>query len=190
MRTRRMAFATVAAAFVAAAVVGVSVAASPAPSMDGAPVAMASVARLASPVGPAAAPRASAVPDDDATPEPPIITLQGVLSEVVAVDGDRDYHIADATLGLVRLSVGPPWYWGANHPLAGLVGQTIVVTGRMDDGRGRTDKAKDKTKDKVKAQDAAGPELDVYTVNGATIRAPGKPPWAGGPHKAKPPKIK
>jgi hypothetical protein len=187
MRTRRMAFATVAAAFVAAAVVGAGVAAAPAPTQD-------ALSRVASPTGLAAAPRASAAPDDDATPEPPIITLQGVLSEVVAADGDRDYHIVDVTpgqmLGQVWLSVGPPWHWGANHPLAGLVGQTIIVTGRMDDGRGRTDKAKDKTKDKVKAQDAAGPELDVYTVNGATIRAPGKPPWAGGPPKAKPPKVK
>ena len=59
-----------------------------------------------------------------------------------------------------KLSAGPPWFWGDKNPLAAYVGKTVTVVGSRD-------------------QD--GSELDVDTVDGTAIRAPGKPPWAGGP---------
>jgi hypothetical protein len=91
-----------------------------------------------------------------------------VLHRTTDADGDGDYEI-----GGVRLSVGPPWFWGDAHPLTGLVGTIVTVTGTMDEGPGPNANAKAKASDE--------PELDVYTVNGKTIREPGKPPWAGGP---------
>ena len=55
---------------------------------------------------------------------------------------------------------GPPWYWGDKNPLAAYVGKSVTVAGEAEQG---------------------GTELDVDTVDGTAIRAPGKPPWAGGP---------
>jgi hypothetical protein len=59
-----------------------------------------------------------------------------------------------------ELSAGPKWYWGDKNPLAEFVGETVEVAGTHQEGN---------------------TELDVETVNGAAIRAAGKPPWAGGP---------
>lgn len=115
---------------------------------------------------PTATPRpekATETPDADEV----ITTLTGVLATKKDADGDVEYSIGD-----VRLGVGPPWYWGERHPLAGLVGQTITVTGHMETGK--------PAKAGAKAKDA-GPEFEVLIVNGTVIRAPGKPPWAGGP---------
>ena len=178
------------------AAVGVVVAASPSPDASSSPAASqapsasvtpsasealpsASVAPLAAPSSaPSAAP--SAAPKSAATPEPAkatgtpdadevVTTLSGVLSTKADADGDVDYYIGD-----VRLSVGPPWFWGDKHPLTGLVGKTITVTGHMETGNPAKAKANAKAKDN-------GPEFEVLTVNGTTVREPGKPPWAGGP---------
>lgn len=59
-----------------------------------------------------------------------------------------------------ELSAGPKWFWGANNPLAAFVGKTVEVTGTYHAGE---------------------TELDVDTIDGKALRAPGKPPWAGGP---------
>jgi len=58
-----------------------------------------------------------------------------------------------------ELEAGPPWFWGANNPLAKFVGKTVTITGEAE---------------------AGGTEVDVEAVDGTAIRAPGKPPWAGG----------
>ncbi len=127
-------------------------------------------------VAPAAAP--SVAPKSAATPKPAkptetpdaaevITTLTGTLTTKTGADGDVGYYIGDA-----ELSVGPPWFWGDKHPLKGLVGQTITVTGHVETGN--------PAKANAKAKDS-GPEFEVLTVNGKTIREPGKPPWAGGP---------
>jgi hypothetical protein len=58
------------------------------------------------------------------------------------------------------LSAGPPWYWGDNNPLKAYTGKSVKVAGSSATGSS---------------------ELDVETVDGTPIRAPGKPPWAGGP---------
>jgi len=115
---------------------------------------------------PAATPKPAKAPDAD---EGPIQTLTGTLGTRTDADGDVEY-----VLNGVELSVGPPWYWGTNNPLKGYVGKTVTVTGRME-----TDPPS--TKANGKANDADGPEFEVYTVNGSKVRAEGKPPWAGGP---------
>lgn len=59
-----------------------------------------------------------------------------------------------------ELSAGPPWYWGDNNPLKKYAGKSVTIVGSSQEGSS---------------------ELDVETVDGTAIRAPGKPPWAGGP---------
>ncbi len=171
------------------AVVGVVVAASPSPDASSSPVASPSPVASSSPVAseapiateapvavPPVAPESAATPEPAKATETPdadevTTTLSGVLSTKADADGDVDYYIGDA-----RLSVGPPWFWGDKHPLAGLVGTTITVTGQTETGN----PAKAKAKANAKTKDS-GPEFEVLTVNGTTIREPGKPPWAGGP---------
>ncbi|HET7028556.1 MAG TPA: hypothetical protein VFI28_12755 [Candidatus Limnocylindrales bacterium] len=58
------------------------------------------------------------------------------------------------------LSIGPWWFWGNDHPLSPYVGKDVTVVGEREG---------DST------------EIDVETVDGKVLRAPGKPPWAGGP---------
>ena len=55
---------------------------------------------------------------------------------------------------------GPAWFWGDKNPLAAYVGKSVTVAGTTH---------------------ANETELDVETVDGNAIGAPGKPPWAGGP---------
>lgn len=145
--------------------------ASAAPSASGAPLAVPFSAPTAAP---SAAPKSAATPEPAKATETPdadevVTTLSGVLSTKADADGDVDYYIGD-----VRLSVGPPWFWGDKHPLTGLVGKTITVTGHTETGNPAKAKANAKAKDN-------GPEFEVLTVNGTAIREPGKPPWAGGP---------
>jgi len=127
---------------------------------------------------PTAVPAAAATPTPAKTTEeapevePANTELTGKLTIVTDADGDTEYVV-----GTTRVSVGPPWFWGTNHPFKGLVDTTITVTGHMDDGTGpKKDKANGTTKVRV-------PEFEVYAVNGKTIREPGKPDWAGGPKK-------
>ena len=119
---------------------------------------------------PAATPKPAKVPDAN---EGPIETRTGTLGTRTDVDGDVEY-----VLNGVELSVGPPWYWGTNNPLKGCDGTSVTVTGRME-----TDPPS--TKANGKANDADGPEFEVYAVTCGgkviPVRAEGKPPWAGGP---------
>ena len=82
----------------------------------------------------------------------------GTIATQPATDGTTAYVLQTAT-GTVVLDVGPPRYWGENHPLAPLVGQTVTVTG---------------------VQKAGADRFAVFTVNDQVIRDPGRPPWAGG----------
>ena len=57
------------------------------------------------------------------------------------------------------LEAGPPWFWGEDHPLKGLVGKTVTIEGDQPEG---------------------STTIDVRVADGKTLREPGKPPWAGG----------
>ncbi|MGH2498691.1 MAG: hypothetical protein ACRDF0_01140, partial [Candidatus Limnocylindria bacterium] len=91
-------------------------------------------------------------------------------------DGDPVYTI-DTGSGVLRLDAGPPWFHGTPHPLAAFVGQVVTVSGERGGARPATVPAPAKVDE--------GPEIDVFSVtlngNTTTIRAAGKPPWAGGP---------
>ena len=54
---------------------------------------------------------------------------------------------------------------------------TVVVLGRQEPARPSVGKSVTI----VGSHEAGSTELDVETVDGTAIRAPGKPPWAGGP---------
>jgi hypothetical protein len=86
-------------------------------------------------------------------------TLTGTVSSSEDAKGRAVFSM---TVGGVtwELSAGPRWFWGANNPLAAFVGKAIEVAGTYHAGE---------------------TELDVDTVDGVALRAPGKPPWAGGP---------
>lgn len=142
------------------------------PSAD--PSATASVAPVAAP--PRASPSASteATEDDaggkpdkankankgnkaDKTPEV-AITLSGTIAMSKDASGVPSFTIASGAT-TYQLEAGPPWFWGANNPLAKFAGKSVTITGETQPG---------------------STEVDVQTVNGTAIRAPGKPPWAGG----------
>ena len=93
----------------------------------------------------------------DKTPEVPI-TLRGTIASTT---GDKGFPTFTMSSGgkTYELEAGPPWFWGANNPLAKFVGKTVTITGEAE---------------------AGGTEVDVEAVDGTAIRAPGKPPWAGG----------
>jgi hypothetical protein len=93
----------------------------------------------------------------DKTPEV-AITLRGT---VASTTGDKGFPTFTLSSGgkTYELEAGPPWFWGANNPLAKFVGKTVTITGETHTG---------------------ATDVDVETVDGTAIRAPGKPPWAGG----------
>lgn len=109
----------------------------------------------------AAAPSASSGPGSGSGPkasrEPGVaVTLRGVVGTVKDADGSTGYTLA-VDGRTVRLDAGPAWFFGDKHPLAPFVGRTVTITGEQ-----------------------SGDEVDVETVDGVAIRAPGRLPWAGG----------
>ena len=119
---------------------------------------------------PATAPRPDKTPDPasdskpgkgpkaDKEPEVPV-TVTGIVKQTADGKGRPSFTLTAGTTTW-ELSDGPPWYWGDKNPLAAYVGKSVTVVGEAEQG---------------------GTELDVDTVDGTAIRAPGKPPWAGGP---------
>jgi len=95
-------------------------------------------------------------PDEDAVVTPTQQT--GTVAISTTADGEAAYVLQTAS-GAIALDVGPPRYWGADHPLAPLVGQMVTVTGVLD---------------------ADSRRLAVWTVGDVVIRGAGRPPWAGG----------
>lgn len=89
---------------------------------------------------------------------PALTQVTGTLSTEPAADGSATYRLETAA-GTLVLEVGPPRYWGQEHPLAPFVGQQVTVTGIAEPG---------------------GDRLAVFAVGDQVIRGPGRPPWAGG----------
>jgi hypothetical protein len=88
------------------------------------------------------------------TPEHPV-TLRGVVG-TAGEDGGYTLTVGST---VYQLSAGPKWWWGDANPLAAAVGKTVTVNGEQAEG---------------------SDEVDVLAIDGTTIRAAGKPPWAGG----------
>jgi hypothetical protein len=89
------------------------------------------------------------------------LTLTGTVATTTDAKGRPTFTM---TVGGVtwELSAGPKWYWLDKNPLAAYVGKSVKVVGSHHAGENK---------------------LRVETVDGKAIRAPGKPPWAGGPKK-------
>ena len=142
-------------------------AASPEPSTSPAPSVAPSLVPVATPPRsfPSASPEAAGggKPDKankgkgDKTPAVPI-TLRGTVATTTDGKGRPAFSLTSGGT-TYELSAGPPWFWGANNPLAAFVGKTVTITGETHTGT---------------------LEVDVLAVDGTAIRAPGKPPWAGG----------
>lgn len=125
-----------------------------------------------SPTGPARAPAVETREVTLETREVTLATREVTLETGRDADGETEYRLSDGTSSV--LSVGPPWFYGDDHPLAELLGQRITVIGQRDDG----------TPGHEAVPEASGHgqrSFEVYSVNGVELRAPGKPPWAGGP---------
>jgi hypothetical protein len=87
------------------------------------------------------------------------VTVTGTVAQATDGKGRPSFTLTAGTT-IWELSAGPPWFWGDKNPLAAYVGKSVTVVGEAEQG---------------------GTEVDVDTVDGKAIRAPGKPPWAGGP---------
>jgi hypothetical protein len=128
------------------------------------PVLAASPSPSSAPSGraPAVASEKPVKPDKSAKPEkgPEVaITLTGTVTK--GTDGQGRPTFSMTAQGKTwTLSAGPPWFWGDKNPLAASVGKSVTVVG---------------------TQEGSGTEVEVDTVDGKALRAPGKPPWAGGP---------
>src|SRR3990170_5261346 len=86
------------------------------------------------------------------------ITVTGTVAETTDADGRSTFTLRSAGT-TYTLDGGPSWFYGDDHPLKAFVGDSVTVVGARAPGE---------------------TEIDVETVNGQAIRAPGKPPWAGG----------
>ena len=93
----------------------------------------------------------------DKTPEV-AITLHGTVTTAKDAKGRPTFSLTSGGT-TYELEAGPPWFWGDNNPLAKFSGKTVTIAGETHTG---------------------STEVDVQTVDGTAIRAPGKPPWAGG----------
>ena len=86
------------------------------------------------------------------------VTLSGTIAATTDADGDTTYTLQSGGK-TYSLEAGPAWFFGDAYPLKPYVGKSVTITGE---------------------QAAGSTEIDVLTVDGKTLREPGKPPWAGG----------
>ena len=86
------------------------------------------------------------------------ITLTGTIEAATDADGHATYTLKSGGK-TYTLEAGPPWFFGDKHPLKPYVGKSVTVVGEVAEG---------------------STEVDVQSVDGKALRAPGKPPWAGG----------
>ena len=86
------------------------------------------------------------------------VTLNGKVGTRTNAEGETEYTLAVGST-TYTIDAGPSWYWKDKHPLKAYVGKTVKVVGEQREG---------------------STEVDVESVDGKTIRAAGKPAWAGG----------
>jgi len=122
-------------------------------------VGVVAIPALAASPSPGGGPSASGKPDKGPkeSKEPEVtVTLKGTVATAKDAEGESSYTVT-VDGKTVKLEAGPSWFFGDKHPLAPFVGKTVTITGEQ-----------------------SGDEVDVQTVDGTALRAPGKPPWAGG----------
>jgi hypothetical protein len=84
------------------------------------------------------------------------VTIRGLVKSTPDDKGRPDFTL-DANGKTLKLETGPKWFQGTSKALLPFVGKTVTIVGEQE-----------------------GDEIDVLSVDGTAIRAPGKPPWAGG----------
>jgi hypothetical protein len=105
--------------------------------------------------GQAPEPKPSKGPKPSKVPEVQV-TIRGEVRSATDAKGRPEFTLLAGGKTL-RLSAGPAWFFGAKNPLLPFVGKTVTIVGEQ-----------------------SGDEVDVVSVDGTALRAPGKPPWAGG----------
>jgi hypothetical protein len=108
--------------------------------------------------------------------EPGMETLTGTIVVVVDADGVSGYYLQLGDGSQLKVSVGPPWYWGSTSPLAGYVDQVVEVQGYVDTGV-PDERAADVAKDRAVAEAS----FDVRVIGDEVLWITFRPPWAGGP---------
>lgn len=93
----------------------------------------------------------------DKAPKNPI-TISGTVERSEDANGRPSFTLRDGGT-TYTLSAGPPWFFGADHPLQAYVGDSVTIDGEVAEG---------------------STDVDVISVNGTALREAGKPPWAGG----------
>ena len=87
------------------------------------------------------------------------ITISGTIDAAANAEGKKSYTLTDGGK-TYELDAGPHWFFDeGQYPLDKYVGQTVTIEGEIAEG---------------------SDEVEVISVNGTALRAPGKPPWAGG----------
>lgn len=87
------------------------------------------------------------------------ITLTGTIESTTDADGTKAYTVTDGGK-TYSLEAGPKWFFDVgSYPLDKFVGESVTIAGEIGEG---------------------SDEVDVSSVNGTALRAPGKPTWAGG----------
>jgi hypothetical protein len=99
----------------------------------------------------------AAKPDKAKADETPI-TISGTVQVAKDTDGRDTYTLTDGGK-TYTLDAGPPWFFGDKYPLKPFVGQKVTIVGEAATG---------------------STNVEVTSVNGTALRAPGRPPWAGG----------
>ena len=79
------------------------------------------------------------------------VTVQGTVTKGTDDKGRPTYSVT-ANGKTWELSAGPSWYWGDKNPLNAYVGKSVSIAGSTHEGE---------------------TELDVETVDGTALRAPG-----------------
>jgi len=100
----------------------------------------------------------AAKPDKAAHAEKTPIKLTGTIQLATDADGHETYSLQSGGK-TYTLEAGPAWFFGDKYPLKKFVGQSVTIDGEVA---------------------AGSTEVEVDSVNGTALRAPGKPPWAGG----------
>jgi len=100
----------------------------------------------------------AAKPEKAADAQKAPITISGTVQLATDADGHETYTLQDGGK-TYTLDAGPPWFFGDKYPLKPFVGKNVTIAGEA--AQGSTD-------------------VEVDSVNGTALRAPGRPPWAGG----------
>lgn len=110
----------------------------------------------------AADPSPKPVPPGQANRPPKVekapITLTGTVAAATDADGRPSFTLRSGGT-TYTLEGGPSWFHGDKHPLKAYVGKSVTIVG---------------------ARATGSTEVEVESVDGKALRAPGKPPWAGG----------